>query len=67
MIDKTCIDPSAFIHGLELSEMLWREAVQPILSRHFAGLDVSAGLLGAVSDVLGLDTPQSPDHDDEPI
>src|SRR5512142_2626391 len=52
-----------FIHGLDLSEMLYREVVQPILAQHFPGLAVSAALLGPGSEVLGFDTPQSTDHD----
>ena len=51
-----------FIPGLELSELLYREAVQPILMRRFPGLVISAALLGPGSDVLGFDTPQSTDH-----
>jgi hypothetical protein len=52
-----------FLPGLDLSEALYREAVQPILSRNFPGLATSAALLGSGSEVLGFDTPQSPDHD----
>lgn len=52
-----------FIPGLDLSELLYREAVRPILSSHFPGLPVAAGLLGPGSEVLGFDTPQSRDHD----
>ena len=52
-----------FLPGLDLSEALYREAVRPILSRNFPGLVTSAGLVGPGSEVLGFDTPQSPDHD----
>lgn len=52
-----------FLPGLDLSEALYREAVRPILSRNFPGLATSAALLGSGSEVLGFDTPQSPDHD----
>jgi hypothetical protein len=52
-----------FISGLELSELLYREAVQPLLVRTFAKLNYSAALIGTGSDVLGFDTPQSRDHD----
>src|SRR5512136_873108 len=52
-----------FLPGLELSEALYREAVRPILTRNFPGLATSAALLGSGSEVLGFDTPQSPDHD----
>ncbi|MBN2303491.1 MAG: DUF4037 domain-containing protein [Anaerolineae bacterium] len=52
-----------FIQGLELSELFYTEAVKPILARCFPDLVYSAALLGAGSDVLGFDTPQSMDHD----
>src|SRR5512143_3633035 len=52
-----------FLPGLDLSEALYREAVRPILSKNFPGLATSAALLGPGSEVLGFDTPQSPDHD----
>jgi hypothetical protein len=51
-----------FIHGLDLSRLLYDEAVRPILGRRFPGMAYSAGLLGFGSDVLGFDTPQSMDH-----
>jgi hypothetical protein len=53
----------SLLHGLELSRLLYEEAVRPILSRHLPGLIYSAALLGFGSDVLGYDTPQSMDHD----
>lgn len=52
-----------FIPGLKLSELFFREAVQPILARHWPDLKYSAGRLDFGSDVLGFDTPQSRDHD----
>jgi hypothetical protein len=52
-----------FVPGLELGEGLYREAVRPILDADFAGLANAAGLMGPGSDVLGLDTPRSRDHD----
>jgi hypothetical protein len=52
-----------FIPGLELSQMLYEQAVQSILAARFAGLAYSAALLGSGSEVLGFDTPQSMDHD----
>ena len=52
-----------FIKGLDLSELFYREAVAPILARRFPELRYSAALIGAGSDVLGFDTPQSMDHD----
>jgi hypothetical protein len=52
-----------FIKGLQLSQLLYERAVQPILAARFAGLAYSAALLGSGSEVLGFDTPQSTDHD----
>ena len=54
---------TSFIKGLELSELFYKEAVRPILVRHFPGLVYSAALFGSGSEVLGFDTPQSVDHD----
>jgi hypothetical protein len=51
-----------FIPGLKLSEAFYREAVAPILRRHFPGMTYSAGLLGDGSEVLGLDDLESTDH-----
>lgn len=51
-----------FIPGLELSEGYYREAVRPILDRHYPHLPHSAALIGWGSDVLGFDTPVSTDH-----
>ena len=50
------------MHGLELSQLFYTEAVAPILAARFAGLVHSAGLLGTGSEVLGFDTPRSTDH-----
>ncbi len=52
-----------FIKGLELSELLYRKAVKPILARRFPDLTYSAALIGKGSEVLGFDTPPSMDHD----
>ncbi len=52
-----------FIPGLELSELLYQQAVRPLLDKYFPGLVYSAGLIGPGSDVLGFDTSQSMDHD----
>jgi len=51
-----------FIPGLRLSELFYRKAVQPLLTRRFPALVYSAGRLDHGSDVLGFDTPQSMDH-----
>ncbi|MDX1993619.1 MAG: DUF4037 domain-containing protein [bacterium] len=53
----------AFIPGLQLSEMFYREAVKPILDSDFPGLQHSACRLGYGSEVLGFDTEMSRDHD----
>lgn len=41
-----------FVKGLKLSELLYREAVRPILDRHFAGVPYAVARLGPGSDVL---------------
>jgi hypothetical protein len=51
-----------FIRGLELSDLFYREAVRPILAQRFPDLRYSAALMGAGSEVLSFDTPQSMDH-----
>ena len=53
----------AFLPGLDLAGLLYREAVRPILERRFPGLNHSAALLGPGSDAAGFDTEQSMDHD----
>jgi hypothetical protein len=52
-----------FIPGLKLSQLLYEEAVQPILEKHFPSLPYSAALIGTGSEVLSFDAPQSMDHD----
>ncbi|MBN1555210.1 MAG: DUF4037 domain-containing protein [Phycisphaerae bacterium] len=52
-----------FIPGLKLSEMFFKEAVRPILYRHWPHLKYSAALIGYGSDVIGFDTPMSRDHE----
>ncbi|MFS8101806.1 DUF4037 domain-containing protein [Lentzea alba] len=52
-----------FIPGLELAGRFYREAVRPLLDRHFTGLAHTAALIGPGSEVLGFDTAQSTDHD----
>ena len=52
-----------FIKGLDLSELFYKEAVEPILAKSFPDLAYSAALIGLGSEVLGFDTPQSMDHD----
>lgn len=50
------------MNGIELARRLWADAVEPILSRRFPDLDVSAALLGYGSEVLGFDDEVSQDH-----
>jgi len=52
-----------FISGLELSRMLFEDAVEPLLNEHFPDLRYAAGLVGSGSDVLGFDTKRSTDHE----
>ena len=54
---------AAFMPGLELSRILYTEAVRPILAKAYPGLPHAAALVGAGSEVLGFDTPRSVDHD----
>ena len=56
-------DMLEFIPGLKLSGMFYEEVVQPILTEAYPGLDTTAALIGAGSEVLGFDTPMSRDHD----
>ncbi len=51
-----------FVKGMELSERLYHEGVEPAMARHFAGVAYSAARLGRGSDTLGYDTPLSADH-----
>lgn len=51
-----------FIPGLALAESFYDGAVRPLLDRHFPGLPHAAALLGQGSEVLGLDTERSRDH-----
>ncbi|MBQ1083387.1 DUF4037 domain-containing protein [Nocardiopsis sp. B62] len=48
-----------FLPGLELSRALYEEGVAPLLH----GIPHAAALVGAGSEVLGLDTARSTDHD----
>lgn len=53
---------AAFIPGIRLCELFYREAVRPILDRRFPGLPHAAALLGPGSEVLAFDTERSTDH-----
>ncbi len=52
----------SFIPGLELNQAFFLEIIQPLMQQHFPQLQYSAGLLGYGSDVLGMDTATSMDH-----
>ncbi|MFD9541510.1 DUF4037 domain-containing protein [Streptomyces sp. NPDC060022] len=52
-----------FLPGLELSRILYEEAVRPILDEAFPGLQYAAARVGAGSEVLGFDTARSADHE----
>ncbi len=53
---------SKFIPGLELSDLFYKEIIQPMLLDRFPGLEYSTARLDYGSDVLGFDTPMSMDH-----
>jgi len=55
--------PYEFLPGLDLSGAFYKEAVKPIIDKHFPELTYSAARIGQGSDVLGFDTAQSMDHD----
>ncbi|HEX8095982.1 DUF4037 domain-containing protein [Jatrophihabitans sp.] len=52
-----------FLPGLELSRRFYSDAVLPILQRTLPGIPFSAARLGSGSEVLGLDTDRSTDHE----
>lgn len=51
-----------FIPGLTLNRRFYAEVVRPLLQSRLPELKHSAALIGYGSDVLGLDTPLSVDH-----
>ncbi|WP_341715624.1 DUF4037 domain-containing protein [Micromonospora sp. FIMYZ51] len=53
----------SFLPGLELSRRFHAEVVAPVLDQEFPGLRYAAGRLDGGSELLGLDTPRSSDHD----
>ncbi|MGW3331822.1 DUF4037 domain-containing protein [Streptomyces rubiginosohelvolus] len=53
----------AFLPGLELSRILYEEAVRPVLDAEFPGLRYAAARVGPGSEVLGFDTARSADHE----
>ncbi|MEU4776063.1 DUF4037 domain-containing protein [Micromonospora sp. NPDC023644] len=52
-----------FVAGLTLGRRFHDEVLAPILRRRLPGLRYAAGLLDGGSELLGLDTPRSTDHD----
>ncbi|MFI9638554.1 DUF4037 domain-containing protein [Micromonospora sp. NPDC051925] len=52
-----------FVPGLALCRRFHDEAVAPLLAARLPGLRYSAGLLDGGSELLGLDTERSTDHD----
>ncbi|MEU6077307.1 DUF4037 domain-containing protein [Micromonospora sp. NPDC047074] len=52
-----------FVSGLTLGRRFHDEVLAPILRRRLPGLRYAAGLLDGGSELLGLDTPRSTDHD----
>lgn len=53
----------AFIPGVELSRLLFEEAVWPILAAEFPDLRYAAALIGYGSEIQGFDTARSRDHE----
>jgi hypothetical protein len=54
---------NSFAPCLDVSEVYFREIVRPIIEENFPGLRYTAALIGSGSEVLGLDTEISSDHD----
>jgi hypothetical protein len=52
-----------FIPGIQLNEGFFFDVVKPLIEQHYPGLSYSAALIGYGSDVLGIDTAVSMDHD----
>ncbi|WP_319459628.1 DUF4037 domain-containing protein [Micromonospora sp. RTP1Z1] len=52
-----------FVPGLALARRFHDEVVAPLLTRRLPGLHYAAGLLDGGSELLGLDTARSTDHD----
>ncbi|MFG2585848.1 DUF4037 domain-containing protein [Streptomyces malaysiensis] len=57
------ISGAPFMPGIELSEALYEEAVEPILRDELPRLRYAAARIGSGSEVLGFDTPRSADHE----
>lgn len=54
---------SEFVPALQIAGDFFNEVVKPILTESFPALEYGAALIGPGSEVLGLDTPMSMDHD----
>lgn len=52
-----------FVPGLELSRLLYEEAVRPVLDSAYLGLRYAAARVGSGSEVLGFDSARSADHE----
>ena len=52
-----------FVPGLQLAREFYAAAVHPLLKEHFPQVQHAAALLGPGSEVAGLDTERSTDHD----
>jgi hypothetical protein len=53
----------AFVPGIRLAGEFYAEVVRPLLTAEYPGLRYSSALLGWGSEVLGLDSQRSTDHD----
>lgn len=53
----------AFVPGLDLSRILYEEAVRPLLDSAYPGLPYAAARIGSGSEVLGFDSARSADHE----
>lgn len=54
---------ASFIPGLQLASLYYAELVRPLLDEEFPGLRYTAARIGRGSEVLGLDSARSTDHD----
>lgn len=52
-----------FIPSLELSRLLYKEQIEPLMAARFPGLRYAAATMGMCSEILGLDDEVSKDHE----